>query len=375
MITLPIKRLIKLLAIRPGRQKALHSHSADETTGHLTKRAKDARQVIESPKDGDISRRLTATRLLANLSGMLLILIAALTVISPAAADQTSQIAVFYPDIGEPYRDIFTEIISGIKDKVNAPVTSYPVSAATNISALKSSLDTQKTKVVIALGRQGMNTAELFENQVKIVVGGVLSVPENGTDDQPVISLTPDPAQLFARMKLLMPSMKRVFVVYDPAYNSWLMTLAESSAQDQGIELVAYKAQNLRKAAGVYQQIFSHADSHSDALWLPQDPTTVEDSSILPLVLQDSWNNNLAVFSSNFGYVQRGVLFSLYPDNTGLGRRLAGLAQGILTTGEYGKHGLMPLRDVKSAVNTRTAKHLRIDTSRLTSFDKIIPEQ
>jgi len=375
LITLPIKRLIKLLAIRPGRQKALHSHSADETTGHLTKRAKDARQVIESPKDGDISRRLTATRLLANLSGMLLILIAALTVISPAAADQTSQIAVFYPDIGEPYRDIFTEIISGIKDKVNAPVTSYPVSAATNISALKSSLDTQKTKVVIALGRQGMNTAELFENQVKIVVGGVLSVPENGTDDQPVISLTPDPAQLFARMKLLMPSMKRVFVVYDPAYNSWLMTLAESSAQDQGIELVAYKAQNLRKAAGVYQQIFSHADSHSDALWLPQDPTTVEDSSILPLVLQDSWNNNLAVFSSNFGYVQRGVLFSLYPDNTGLGRRLAGLAQGILTTGEYGKHGLMPLRDVKSAVNTRTAKHLRIDTSRLTSFDKIIPEQ
>jgi len=306
---------------------------------------------------------------------MLLILIAALTVISPASADQTSPIAVFYPDIGEPYRNIFTEIISGIKDKVNAPVTSYPVSADTNISALKNSLETQKTKVVIALGRQGMNTAEQLDNQVKLVVGGVLSVPENGTDGQPVISLTPDPALLFARMKALMPSMKRVLVVYDPAYNSWLMSLAESSAKDQGIELVAYKAQNLRKAAGIYRQIFSHADSHSDALWLPQDPTTVEDSSILPLVLQDSWNNNLAVFSSNFGYVQRGVLFSLYPDNAGLGRRLAGLAQGILTTGDFGKHGLMPLRDVKSAVNTRTAKHLRIDTSRLTSFDKIITEQ
>jgi len=377
LISLPVKRLMKRLAIRLGCQKALHSHSADETTGHLTKRAKDARQVIghKSPKDGDISRWLTATGLLATLPGMLLILIAALTVISPASADQTSPIAVFYPDIGDPYRDIFTEIISGIEAKVNAPVTSYPVSADTDISALKNSLNNQSTRVIIALGRQGMNTAELFDNHVKIVVGGVLSVPGNGTDGQPVISLTPDPGLLFARMKALMPSMKRVFVVYDPAYNSWLMTLAESSAQAQGLELVAYKAQNLRKAVGFYQQIFSNADSRSDTLWLPQDPTTVEDSAILPLVLQDSWNNDLAVFSSNFGYVQRGVLFSLYPDNTGLGKRLAGLAQKILITGDYGVHGLMPLRDVKSAVNTRTAKHLRIDTSRLTSFDKIIPEQ
>ncbi|HUW00283.1 MAG TPA: ABC transporter substrate binding protein [Gallionella sp.] len=316
-----------------------------------------------------------ATRSLATLPGILLIIIAALTVMSPASADEASPIAVFYPDIGEPYRDIFTEIISGIEGKVNAPVTSYPVSAGTNISALKNSLNIHNTRVIIALGRQGMNTAELFDNHVKIVVGGVLSVPENGTDDQPVISLTPDPALLFARMKALMPSLTRVFVVYDPAYNSWLMTLAESSAHSQGLELVTYKAQNLRKAVGFYRQIFSHADSRSDALWLPQDPTTVEDSSILPLVLQDSWNNNLAVFSSNFGYVQRGVLFSLYPDNTGLGKRLAGLAQGILITGDYGKQGLMPLRDVKSAVNLRTAKHLRIDTSRLTSFNKMIPEQ
>lgn len=300
--------------------------------------------------------------------------IAALIVFSPAAADQTSPIAVFYPDIGAPYRDIFTEIISGIEGKINARVTSYPVSASTNISLLKNSLNIQNTKVIIALGRQGMYTAELFNKHIKIVVGGVLSVPENGTDEQPVISLTPDPAQLFARMKALMPSMKRVLVVYDPTYNSWLMTLAESAAQAQGLELVAYKAQNLRQAVRFYQQILSDADSRSDALWLPQDPTTVEDSSILPLVLQDSWNNNLAVFSSNFGYVQRGVLFSLYPDNTGLGKRLAALAQEILITGEYGKHGLMPLRDVKSAVNMRTAKHLRIDTSRLTRFDKIIPE-
>jgi putative ABC transport system substrate-binding protein len=313
-------------------------------------------------------------RMFALLRGVMLLILATL-VTSPASAAEEHPIAVIYPDIGEPYREIFTEIISGIEDKVGAPVASYPVSADTNINALKTSLNLQHTRVVIALGRQGMKTAEQLNNAFGVVVGGVLSVPENESVRQPVISLTPDPALLFARMKALMPSMKRVFVVYDPGFNGWLIKLAESSARAQGLELVTYKAQNLRKAVGNYQQIFSQADGRSDALWLPQDPTTVEDSSILPLVLQESWNNDLAVFSSNFGYVRRGVLFSLYPDNVAMGKSLAGLAQEMLISGGNGKQGLMPLRDVQSAVNTRTAKHLRITTNRLQSFNKVFPEQ
>jgi putative ABC transport system substrate-binding protein len=308
------------------------------------------------------------------MMGVMLLIITALTVTSPAWAADNS-IAVIYPDIGEPYREIFTEIISGIEEKVGAPVANYPVRADTNISVLKTSLNLQHTKVVIALGRQGMNTADELGNAIKVVVGGVLSVPEHDLHGQPVISLTPDPALLFSRMKALMPSMKRVYVVYNPDFNGWLMKLAKNAADEQGLELEMYQARDVRKAVGYYQAIFSKADSHSDVLWLPQDPTTVEESSVLPLVLQKSWNNSLAVFSSNFGYVRRGVLFSLYPDNVGLGKSLAGLAQGILISGGYGKHGLMPLRNVQSAVNSRTAKHLGLNPSRLKNFDTILPDQ
>lgn len=176
--------------------------------------------------DGVIGRRSTVTRWLVKLSGVLPILLVALTVISPASAAEEHPIAVIYPDIGEPYRQIFTEIISGIEDKLGAPVASYAVNADTNISVLKTSLNLENTKVVIALGRQGMQAAKQLNNRIKVVVGGVLTVPENDSDDQPVISLTPDPALLFARMKALMPSMKRVFVVYDPSFDTWLMKLA-----------------------------------------------------------------------------------------------------------------------------------------------------
>jgi len=317
----------------------------------------------------------SAAKWLVMLLGIVLFVATPLLVTTPAWAAGKAPIAVIYPDIAEPYRGIFTEIISGIEDKVGAPVANYPVRADTNISVLKTSLNLQNTKVVIALGRQGMNTAEQLNNAIKVVVGGVLTVPENEVRGLPVISLTPDPALLFSRMKTLMPSVKRVHVVYNPGFNSWLMKLASAAARAQGLELVTYEAQDLRKAVGYYQEIFSKADNHSDVLWLPQDPTTVEDSSILPLVLQESWNNGIAVFSSNFGYVRRGVLFSLYPDNAGLGKSLASLAQDILETGDYGKHGLMPLRDVQSAVNSRTAKHLGLNPNRLQSFDTILPDE
>jgi putative ABC transport system substrate-binding protein len=307
--------------------------------------------------------------------GIASLAITALVVTSPAWAAGEDTIAVVSPDIGEPYRGIFAKIIEGIEDKVGSRVANYPVRFDTDIGVIKAGLLRQNTKVVIALGRQGMKTAVALDHGIWVVVGAVLTVPENEAHEQPVISLSPDPALLFARMKALMPTARRVFVVYDPGFNGWLIKLAKEAARAEGLELVAYEAQDLRSAVGFYQKIFSAADGDHDVLWLPQDPTTVEESSILPLVLQESWNQGIAVFSSNFVHVRRGVLFSLYPDNVALGKSLAGLAQGILSSGDYGRRGMMPLRDVQSAVNLRTAKHLGINLGRQQGFDMTLPEQ
>lgn len=311
------------------------------------------------------------SRLAPLITGAALLLLAALSMTSPARA-AGDVIAVIYPDIGEPYRGIFEKIIEGIEGKAGVSGANYPVSDDTDISGLKDSLQHQNARVVIGLGRQGMKAAAALGDGIKVVVGGVLTVPEKEALEIPVISLSPDPELLFARMKALKPGTRRVYVVYNPSYNGWLMRLAKEDARVQGLELVAYEAQDLRSAVRYYEEIFAAADGRSDVLWLPQDPTTVEENSILPLVLQKSWNQSIAVFSSNVSHVRRGVLFSLYPDNAGLGRSLAGLAQGILISGEYGKRGMMPLRDVQSAGNLRTAKHLGISQQ---SFDMTLPEQ
>jgi putative ABC transport system substrate-binding protein len=153
------------------------------------------------------------------------------------------------------------------------------------------------------------------------------------------------------------------------------MRLAKEAARAQGLELVLSEAQDLRGAVRAYQEVFAATDSRQDALWLPQDSTTVEDGAVLPMVLQESWSRNLAVFSSNFGHVKRGVLFSLYPNNVGLGRHLASSALGFLNSGDYSAHGMIPLREVLMAVNLRTAKHLGLNPGRSHGFDMTFPEQ
>src|SRR5205823_2701990 len=87
----------------------------------------------------------------------------------------------------------------------------------------------------------------------------------------------------------------------------------------------------------------------------PQDSTTVEDSTILPMVLQEAWTRKLPVFSSNDAHVERGVLFALAADNLELGRALA---RSAMQRPVAQKPGRFPLREVRVALNSSTAGHL-----------------
>lgn len=284
-------------------------------------------------------------------------------------------VAVVYPDLGEPYRSIFSRIIEGIEDGAKSAVRAYPVGPNGDVADLNAQLKRNGAKVVIALGRQGVKATAGIDRDIPVVVGGVLAMPDPDNRNTVGISLTPDPALLFSRLKMLLPAVKRVFVVYNPQNNEWLIRLAREAARTQGLELVAYEARDLGTAARLYESAFASSDPKRDAFWLPQDATTVDETTILPLVLKESWNRALPVFSSSFLHVKKGALFALYPNNIELGRTLAGSALAILS-GDARKRGIVPLREVQMAVNLRTATHigLNIGYQQQRGFDAIFPE-
>lgn len=267
-------------------------------------------------------------------------------------------IGILFPDLGQPFRKVFVEIIDGIEEHAGQRVRAYPVSPNQNLQELSTVLKRNGTRVLIALGRQGLKAAAAIDMPVGVVVGGVSSVPEG--ERHVGICLTPDPALLFAQLKVLLPTTRRVIVVFNPQHNDWLIRLARDAARTLGLELVGLEARDLAAAARLYQGAFAGADGKRDALWLPIDATTVDEATILPLVLRDSWDRSVPVFSSSFVHVNKGVLFSLYPNNAELGRALATLASALLA-GNAPARGVTPLREVHAALNTRTASHFGIN--------------
>jgi putative tryptophan/tyrosine transport system substrate-binding protein len=288
---------------------------------------------------------------------------------SSAVRAATHPIAVVYPDIDEPYRSVFTKIIEGIEDQAKSRVASFAVGPNLSVQTLRAELKKQDVRTVIALGRNGLKSALELEPPINVIAGGVVGLPDADPRLHTVLSLAPDPALLFERLKTLQPSVRRVTVVYDNQQNGWLIQLARDAAKAQGLDLVAHEAPDLKSALKLYQDTLAKADGKRDAIWLPQDSTTVDESTVLPLVLQEAWNRSIPVFSSNVSHVRRGALFALYPNNLELGKSLAasaiaaaaGSATTPVTSGSPRR--VRALKDVQAAINTRTAGHLGIAVS------------
>lgn len=300
---------------------------------------------------------------------------------TPAAGGPGGQrgaggIAVIYPELASPYRDIFNSIIAGIEEGARLPVHRYPLDAhGGDAGRIAAQLRQRGTKVVIALGRQGLRATSGLEHDVGVVLGGIVSMPEAEQRGLTGISLTPDPDVLFARLKSLLPATRRVFVIYSPQHSGWLLPLAQAAARSQGLELVVQEARDKGAALRLYEAAFTVADGRRDAIWLPQDPTTVDEEIILPFVLRQAWSHGVPVFSSSFPHVRKGALFAVYPDNRELGRALADKALGLLG-GAPPKPGLTPLQGVLTAVNLRTAGHLGLNLAGAPArrFDFVFPE-
>ena len=290
------------------------------------------------------------------------------------AAESARPLAVVYPDLGDPFRQIFLTILEGMEDRLKAPVASFAVSNAAVPADIADEVRKLDSKVLVGLGRGGMRIVSALASELPVLVGCVVSVQESEARAFPVHTLAPDPAQLFARLKRLMPAARRAHLVHDPRLNGWLARLAREAARAEGLELVTQEVFDQASALRAYAQLMGAADPARDAVWLPQDPISVDDNAVLPLVLKEGWNRSIAVFSSHLTHVKRGALFSLYPDNRELGRTLAGAAMRLSAGPKGAMAGVLPLRQTLAAINVRTAAHLGLDAAAVqTGFDLVYP--
>lgn len=289
-----------------------------------------------------------------------------------AFATHAATLAVIYPEAPPPYEQVFEQIIEGIDEQHKDKLLRYPLASDPPISPeqLMQQLEKDQVDMVVTLGRRSFSMAQELTGKYPFVSGALPLTPENEVSG---VSLITDPNNLFLQLRALAPNIKRVFVVYTEK-NQWLIDLASAAARKRHLKLEAIAVNSLPEALRHYQQILATAQSSSDAIWLPIDSVTSNESVVLPMLLRETWERRLVMFSSSPAHVKRGSLFSIYPDNRVAGMRLAAMVQEIYL--KKRPLGIEPSSSPNVGVNLRTAAHLGLEYSVQVkrSFYRIFPQ-
>jgi putative ABC transport system substrate-binding protein len=284
------------------------------------------------------------------------------------AASGPVKLVILYPHVDGAYARVFDEIVRGVKEHARISASSVAVNNKTKPQEIELLLKDNPAQAVLALGQRSYRLAQQMTTDLPTVVGAVVTP----VYEYPTISLSGDPDMFFTHLKKLAPQVKRVFIVYSEASSGWLIPKAEISASDHGLQLVAHPADNLREAVHHYRTILETAQSDRDAIWLPMD-RVVQEKTILPIALDAAWKRRLVIFCSNPLSVKRGALFALYPDHKLMGYALAELSVKQLNGNMEARR--IPARNLKLAVNQRTASHLGLHYTRQQQqgFDLVYP--
>ncbi len=299
----------------------------------------------------------------------ILALIAGLLCHSPVFA---ATLAVLYPEVKAPYRQVFEQILEGISSDHKDRLLKIPLPGDFSKREVLEQLAASEVDMVITLGRRSFSLTSELQGLYPFVSGALPLSPDKVAEGVSGLSLIADPDALFGQLKELAPRSKRVFVVYT-ARSGWLMDLAARAASDKGLELITYEVSDLAEALDRYKEILARARSQQDAIWLPLDRISANEKVILPLLLREAWLRKLVLFSSKPSHARHGTLFSIYPDNQRSGARLAQMVREIYETRTH--TGVEPLKALKVGVNLRTAAHLGLEynSSQKRSFYATFP--
>lgn len=264
------------------------------------------------------------------------------------------KLAVVYPEVPSPANLVFEEIIAGIEDSHpdNLLIKAIPRTESPDESLAW--VNQQQPDMLIALGKRGYRIAKYIYKDRPVAIGA-LPIRPNGISG---ISLLADPGVLFDSLKNLAPDISVINVVYSPS-SRWLMSIAAEEAAEKGLTFKHIEVKNIKDAISTYDALLKEIDPTKEAVWLPVDKITAHEQVILPNLLEKSWEQNLVLFSSKPAHAKRGALFSVFPDNQALGQQLVKMVKEIYRS--HNEAGVLPLQDMKIAVNLRTAAHLGFD--------------
>ncbi|UVT19955.1 MAG: ABC transporter substrate-binding protein [Nitrospira sp.] len=170
----------------------------------------------------------------------------------------------------------------------------------------------------------------------------------------------------FKVMRMFLPALRRIGVIYSADKTVAKLKEAESQAADHQFQVQGFPVENEKE---VPQQLRSLL-SESEALWFIPDSTVLTDESIR-FILESAVAKRVPVVGFSSEFTRLGALLSISIDYGEVGREAGLLAKRILN-GEQLPLKPISVHRIKITVNQKMARYLDITIPK--EFDSLIDE-
>jgi putative ABC transport system substrate-binding protein len=214
--------------------------------------------------------------------------------------------------------------------------------------------------VILAVGQRALQAARTAAPETPIVHCMVLGAAAAGSRAVTGVRLEVAPAELLAALKSVLPSAKRIGVIYDPRTLGWYHQEADKAARELGLSLVS-------KAVGDAKDVRGAADAlvgQIDVLWLWPDPRLMN-SEMFSVLLLSTIDRHVALVGFLDSFTQAGALASVAPDYREAGKRAAKLAAELAARPPAARLPVPPpvLSPGALTINLKAARQLGVEVS------------
>jgi putative ABC transport system substrate-binding protein len=162
----------------------------------------------------------------------------------------------------------------------------------------------------------------------------------------------------FQKVRTVLPTARRIGVLYDPSVSGRLVEEARKTATDMGLELVALPVSSDKDVV----QRMEEVQSEVDVLWSVADSTVFSPQGLKHILLT-TLRSRIPFVGLSPSFVKAGALLALSCDYEDVGRQSGDLAARILSGEEPGRIPTVVPREVSLSLNMNTARQIQVSIS------------
>jgi putative ABC transport system substrate-binding protein len=274
----------------------------------------------------------------------------------PSAGAERARVGVLLSGDAEPYQQVLAGIRQQLAANVDYDVQTLggdPAKGKTIIEKIRGG----RPALYFSVGSAATQLAIQHGGGVPVVAGLILNAAEINKAPQATGVILEFPAEVQLEwLHRLLPAQRHIGILYSSPQHLPAIEDTARRGEALGLRLHVRRVESSRDLPDALDSL----ESRVGVLMGITDPEVLNPMTAKPILLF-SFRNRIPLIGLSEQWVKAGALYALGRDYVDIGRQCADMAARVLAGTPVSEIPPQPPRKVSYTINTRTARHMKID--------------